>query len=366
MKDQNISDQIIIQCEVAMSLIDQGDVLAAKCAFEKTLLLSKQFSADLDSFNELATKNENLNTLVKLQINENSELGKHLTTVNNKLIGLQTAYNQLKERHDSVSIENSTFRRMNPVELEKKNEKLKGDLEVLIDQLKVLKNSKESKPESLLNFERELREAKTKLVEYRGVELISDYPGTKRKMLYTLTRYPFPKKFARRDSNPHQIPLISELPFLFQLSSNTGISVDISFTIWGSPVFPFLSEFSYDYPSGLSEKIHQEFLKAIKTEESLKHQSGLIKFFKTIYVADVSSLDIVEIKALQKAKYIRLFDAISTTDVAFMNAMSRAKLDETIAKALRIKLIDASNSAQEQMKAEVSKALIELKNEKTA
>lgn len=174
-----------------------------------------------------------------------------------------------------------------------------------------------------------------------GMTLINKHPGQTGEADYSLTLYRSPRKFRLTDDNA--MPLMGDLPWSLLLSCSNGVSVDVAFTIYGSPVYPSCDEIALDFPRDMNSLIHKEFLKLIgKSSDGLsKVTLELIRQFKQVPATTLEVITDEEKAALQKAKLIDAFDCVSMTSRTFAYTLEKsAKYDLESGLALHKKLVE--------------------------
>lgn len=311
----------------------------------ETWELFKQLSIDIELLtNENTRKGLLLIDLASLdnEYNQNLQLTTNLTeeikTLTNQLTGLNERIKLLQLKNKELEKDNKKYRSLNPDKLLSNIERVKAnnlkEREKNKKALQLLRDNND-----LLN--KDLTVQKRLLDDYNGRTLISGIKGKNKNNAYSLTYYHSSKIYRNADLRDG-ISLVRELPWSLQISCSTGISIDVAFTVFGSPVYPICQDFTHDFPEEMSDLVHIEYLALLEKSPhaNLKINLEMIKQFKQLTATTLSCINSNEKSSLQKAKLVMIYDSIALNKQNFIHkTMAFELIDENQASDLYDKLV---------------------------
>lgn len=287
-------ESISLHLRVTQTLLEEGNTLAAKHAFQKLVEIH-------NSLDEIEHRLDNAMADAQLARLEVSSL--------------------LDERAKVLSINQSLEHRLKEtLELARNHEKTIAKSEKKSRSL-VLKNEQQS--ERIRELESDNRTLRA-MSEQGSGEVLGKLQG-KNGISYELRLFweGFRYKVARFDGTR----LIQDLPFHFKLYASNGLSADVRFTETGTGILPPCEELAVGYPGKEGNAmIHALFLK-----QAAHLPNGIVDYIRALkqhYATTLDWLTPEQKKGLQKAKKINYFDVLSTTLTTFRNDMVKSKLND--------------------------------------
>ncbi|KJG37717.1 hypothetical protein UA32_12205 [Photobacterium angustum] len=269
---------------------------------------------------------------------ESGDLNSEVEKLNRQLSALNGRYSNLEKKKKELASDNRKLRSLNAEDLASKLEKLKSkskkEKEDFTNIIKNLRGEIE-----LLN--KDISAQKRMLVDYNGRTLINSVMGQGNKHSYSLIYFHNAKTYRNVDARDG-VSVVAELPWSLQVSCSNGISIDVAFTEFGSPLYPICSDFTEDFPKNMSELIHKEYLALLKkSPPHLKINLEMINQFKQLTATTLHDVDEIEKISLQKAKLIMIYDSIALNKSNFTSKVtSEGLIDEIQACALYDKLVN--------------------------
>lgn len=299
------------------------DVLTVQRNILEPSAKSSKVAVELEDLNQILSK-----TKADLQESNqaHSETKAELEELKQTLSGCVSGkvHESLQDEVKALKAENRKFRKMNPEGLKNSVAKLKST---------IAKKNTESKQERAQLI------AQTK----RGSKFLTTHDQVKSELddtTYQIVELAYP---AENLQTSVENGMIHDLPFSLSVKSSDGISADVHFTRWGTPVYPKTPFFGTGYPTLMNTKLHQKLLELLVSKEYKTERLSLI-------YSSVKAFGAIEVSELTKdlsipegfAKYAAsvgaktLFGVVAMNKSKFANCLSEAFPDVTFEKALDV------------------------------